>query len=646
MKNIYTFLTAFLSLSIVVSQTFETKSIFLSGEIDKRINFVILSDGYLERELSKFELDANAFVTQLFNETPYKEYKNYFNVFIIKVPSIESGASHPGIAFDVIEPYHPIQIVNNYFGSTFDYNGIHRLLATTNKVAVNRVLAENFPFYDKALVLVNSPYYGGSGGSIPVASTSSESAEIAIHEMAHAFADLADEYYPGDQFAREARNMTQETDPVKVKWKNWYDDLGIGIYQHCCGGNSAQWYRPHNSCKMRMLGEPFCAVCTEAIVEKIHSLVTPVDSYSPTEEILEDATFPIEFKTEVVSLLDSTLQYTWKLNDTILNSTRPTLSIEKKDLSYGNNVIELTVEDISPLVRIEDYSLKNAQTLSWIIKNPPPQPILDDDNDGVENAYDHCPDTPIGQVVDENGCLVFSFDAFKVYTETPSCPDSDNGLLNISTTQETEGYSFDVKVDSEGQSSNYSKSLSTNSQISITGLEPGTYSITISLDGRDIRVFNSVVIGMFKDISAKISNIDRQAKTARYTVSGNDLYSVTVNNKTYQYTAQGNEEVSILVQLDQASNVISIQGLECQTIFEDVIELDGYKIYPNPVESNFSISDGYIGKIVIYDTLGVFTKEVNLTNTTQKIDISDLATGVYYLRFLDDKTEILKIIKL
>ncbi len=646
MKNILTFLFSLLSLGTIVSQTFETKSIFFSGEIDKRINFVILSDGYLESELSKFEVDANAFVTLLFNETPYKEYKNYFNVFIIKVPSIESGASHPGTATDVIEPYHPIKNVNNYFGSSFDNDGIHRSLAVTNKVAVSRVLAENFPFFDKTLILVNSPYYGGSGGTFPVASTSPESAEIAIHEMAHSFADLTDEYYPGDQFAREARNMTQETDPEKVKWKNWYNDMGIGIYQHCCGGNSALWYRPHNNCKMRVLGAPFCAVCTEVIVEKIHSIVKPIDSYSPTKEILEDISFPLEFKTNLVSLLDSTLRITWKLNDTILNITTPTLSLERENLSYGNNVLEVTVKDLSPLVRIEDYNSKNEQSLSWIIKNPPPEPILDDDDDGIVNAADQCPDTPIGQTVDENGCLVFSFDAFKVYTETASCPNTDNGLIKISTTEEAAGYDFDVKIDYNGKLTHYPKSLSINSQLSIAGLPSGTYSITISLDERDIRVFNRVFIDMFKDISAKIEIINPQAKVARYTVSGNNLYAVTVNTKTYEYAAKNSEEATILVNLEQGTNVISIKGLECQSIFKDVIALDEHKIYPNPVKNDFRITNGYSGKIMIYDAQGALAKEMNITNTSQNIDISELATGLYYVHFLESKIEILKIIKL
>ena len=53
-----------------------------------------------------------------------------------------------------------------------------------------------------------------------------------------------------------------------------------------------------------------------------------------------------------------------------------------------------------------------------------PAPVLDDDNDGVPNDIDQCPNTPAGVVVDERGCekvivlrdldVNFAFDSYKV----------------------------------------------------------------------------------------------------------------------------------------------------------------------------------------------------------------------------------------
>ena len=120
MKKI-TFLLAFILSNVVAAQTFEVQSIYNSGPDDKRINLVILSDGYQASELGAFITDANSFTNALFAESPYLEYKNYFNVYAIKVPSNQSGASHPGTATDVTEPVIPVAVVDNYFGSTFDY---------------------------------------------------------------------------------------------------------------------------------------------------------------------------------------------------------------------------------------------------------------------------------------------------------------------------------------------------------------------------------------------------------------------------------------------------------------------------------------------------------------------------------------------
>ena len=53
--------------------------------------------------------------------------------------------------------------------------------------------------------------------------------EITVHEIGHSFVGLIDEYYGGDQFSAEGINMTAETDPSQVRWKNWigYDEVGV-----------------------------------------------------------------------------------------------------------------------------------------------------------------------------------------------------------------------------------------------------------------------------------------------------------------------------------------------------------------------------------------------------------------------------------
>ncbi len=352
-----------------VAQTFDIDTLQFNGAIEKHINLVILSDGYTVDELDQFVLDAKSFSNALFDETPFDEYANLFNVFIIKVPSNESGADHPGTATDVAEPVHPVIDVDNHFGSTFDFAGIHRLLVATNGANISAVLANNFPSYDQALILVNSPHYGGSGGAIPVSSTNTSANEIAIHEIGHSFAQLADEYWAGDQFAGEATNMTQSISDEALKWKNWRNYKGVGVYQHCCGGLSANWYKPHQNCKMQFLGEPFCAVCIEGIIESIHDLIGIDATFLPEEEVFSESIYPLNFEVSFNEPLPSTLKIEWLLNDISLANEIQRLEITEELLKQGTNFLKLIVHDTTSLLRVDNHETIHFAQKVWTIKN-------------------------------------------------------------------------------------------------------------------------------------------------------------------------------------------------------------------------------------------------------------------------------------
>ncbi|WP_452221891.1 M64 family metallopeptidase [Lacinutrix salivirga] len=358
-------LIAIFSLS-VTAQTFPVETIKDNGNSDNRINIVILGDGYQNSELDQFITDATSFSNSLFSQSPFLEYESYFNVYAIRVPSNESGADHPGTAAD--EPSNPVPVsdVDTYFNSAFDSFNIHRLL-TSQYAPINTVLANNFPNYDEALVLVNSPYYGGSGGQFAVSSTGSNANEISIHEIGHSFGNLRDEYYAGDNYAQEGINMTQDNNPTTVKWKNWINTNGVGTYVHGSSGQSATWYRPHQNCKMRYLGAPFCAVCKEGFVEKIHSLVSPIDSYSPNINTVENPSFPADFQLDLILPNPNTLETTWTLNASEFATNVNTVSLEESDLNDGTNFLMAVVHDNSPLLRVDNHETIHIYTVSWTI---------------------------------------------------------------------------------------------------------------------------------------------------------------------------------------------------------------------------------------------------------------------------------------
>ena len=350
------------------AQVFDIDTLSYVGTSESRINIVVMGDGYTSDQLDDFIRDAENFRVSLFNETPYKEYKKYFNVFAIKVPSNESGASHPGTATDVTEPVHSISEVDNYFGSTFDAFNIHRLVVAENTFEITNVLASNFPVYDQAFILVNSSFYGGSGGNFPTATLNVNSNEIAIHELGHSFVNLIDEYYAGDVFSREGINMTKETDASIVRWKNWINTKEIGIYQHSGVGDASLWYRPHQNCKMRFLNRPFCAVCIEGTIEEIHSLTSPLLSYMPNTDQIDGNASQLKFSLDLIDPEPNTLKSTWSLNSEVISNESNLLNLDVQSLENGTNTLSVFIQDTTELLRVDNHESIHVYSVTWNIE--------------------------------------------------------------------------------------------------------------------------------------------------------------------------------------------------------------------------------------------------------------------------------------
>jgi len=355
--------------SNVKAQTFPVDSVLFNGDPNKFINIVFMGDGYQQNELPSFDTAVQNTSNYLFKSSPFKEYKNYFNVFGIKVSSAESGADHPNLAPDCpTTSSHPVLSVNTYFNSTFDYSSIHRLLVPTNSSAINNVIINNFPTYDQKTMLVNSPYYGGSGGSTATASLNAYSAEIMVHEIGHSFANLADEYWAGNGYADEKANMTQQKNSTLVKWKNWIGTGGVGIYQYCCGGNSASWYRPHNSCKMQKLGQDFCPVCKETIALAIlQKFGTPIASFLPNQSVISVTVDSIKFRINLYKPNPNTLRTKWFLNGKKIAMNVDSLTITSIQLIVGNNSISVQVLDTSSFIRADSHAATNTFSVNWTV---------------------------------------------------------------------------------------------------------------------------------------------------------------------------------------------------------------------------------------------------------------------------------------
>ena len=367
------FTTNFLQLN---AQVFPVDTLVKNGERSNRINLVYVGDGYQLAQQNTFITHANTINNALFSQAPFQQYNKYFNCFAIKVPSVDAGAKHPGNASDEASSGgQPIANPNNYFQSTFDFASIHRLLVPGNTSAVNSVFASNLPDYDQGFVIVNSPFYGGSGGALATASTDASSANVAIHEIGHSFAGLADEYWAGSVYALEKPNMTMNNNSATNKWKNWLNINSTGIFPHA---ENTAWFRPHQSCKMRFINSPFCSVCQERLIDRIHQLVNMIDTYTPlTTSFTLTNTNPVNLSVSPVLNTPSTITTNWYLNNAVtpFATNQTSVTIPFATLIVGNNTVRAQVVDNTPLSKSYLPGIGYVNNLTWTINNPAVLPV-------------------------------------------------------------------------------------------------------------------------------------------------------------------------------------------------------------------------------------------------------------------------------
>lgn len=83
------------------------------------------------------------------------------------------------------------------------------------------------------------------------------------HETAHSIGGLGDEY---ERYTNKP-NMSDTTDPEKIKWSKMLGFRGIGITN--AGTDAA--FAPSRECMMRWLGQPFCEVCKMELARKLNN---------------------------------------------------------------------------------------------------------------------------------------------------------------------------------------------------------------------------------------------------------------------------------------------------------------------------------------------------------------------------------------
>lgn len=325
-----------------------------NGPSANRIDIAILGDGYTAAEQTKLTQDATTLANQLFATRPWSDFQALFNVKLVKVVSNQSGADQ-GTAGGLRD---------TALGAAFFCSNIERLLCV-DVATVLQVAAADVPEYDLVLVVVNDAKYGGSGGTVAVASTNAYSGQVVIHELGHTLGHLADEYesaYPGypacGAECSEANATPNAT--ASIKWHAWVDAgtplptpagaSGVGAFEGC-RYQSTGLYRPtSNSCMMRALGPDYCDVCRERMVQAFFERVSTIDALTPDAGPFNACGSTFSVTTPAIG----GLLYAWQVNDGGVVDGGPTFST---GLPAGSQVsVQVTVREATTLVRSDPGS--------------------------------------------------------------------------------------------------------------------------------------------------------------------------------------------------------------------------------------------------------------------------------------------------
>ena len=191
--------------------------ILRSGPPERKLDLLILGDGYTESECSIFEAQARRFTDALLAAEPFRSRREDLNVWALCPPARESGVSRPSTGIHRNSPV----------GSAYDAFGSERyVLALDNRRF--REVASQAP-YDFVAILANAETYGGGGIQglyATVAAGSMWAPYVFVHELGHHIAGLADEYFtsdsvylPGERVEPWERNVTILSDPARPKWE-------------------------------------------------------------------------------------------------------------------------------------------------------------------------------------------------------------------------------------------------------------------------------------------------------------------------------------------------------------------------------------------------------------------------------------------
>ncbi len=327
-----------------------------NGAPSKRIDMVIMGDRYTAADMARFRTDVDMVLNQFRNQSPYREYWRYINVHRVEVVSASSTAAGP---------------LGSYL------TGGRCWFA--DSAAVNNY-ASLAPDDQVRLVLVNNSTYGGCAtyGGIAVSYNGGFLDWVSVHEVGHQLGILSDEYEYGGPAAYAGGepfeiNSTIRTARADIKWAPWIgintplptppeatSVVGLFAGSHY---SATGVYRPKFNCMMRSLGQPFCEVCREGLVNRAY-----LGGANPIDAIVSSSGSFIVSGSDTVTLsathiAPSVVGWLWTV-DGVARGTAATLPLRGSDFTPGAHTVTVRLTDRGTFLRTVSPSATLSATVT------------------------------------------------------------------------------------------------------------------------------------------------------------------------------------------------------------------------------------------------------------------------------------------
>lgn len=262
------------------------------------VNIIFLSDGFTQLGLQVdggYERSGTKVIDYLFGVLPFSTYRQYFNAYIVYAKSAEGLTTDKALKR------------NTVFGTTWDRSLDRRLLTNTSTCFeyASRAVGGDLSKVHIVVLLANVDLYGGAAYDRIALTAQQYKEDVIVHEIGHAFANLADEYVDSGTgldptwFVENSANVDDDNDLDRIKWSHFIGREGyeaVGAYEGGSYISKGIWRPEDTSIMNNILLKHFNAPSREAIVKRIFEIKgTPYE----LDEFLANDVIPASFSSRI-----------------------------------------------------------------------------------------------------------------------------------------------------------------------------------------------------------------------------------------------------------------------------------------------------------------------------------------------------------